>query len=347
MVGSVFAFIRQKADQGAACLVNRSWRSTMAPTMWQTLRTTLGESNGRSLVTLLNPDSGILPHIRELQICGTKMKDLEDRLRLLITALPRDRLRGIDCKYTMENSTFQQLLQSQRKLDSICVDTEITTLGQASDSHFLSHDFRAWSASLMAGVKQATLYLGLGEGNAERTFKNLRKAFGAYPDLKDLTLSFTMTYPDSLQDILSYATEGPLFFNLTTVTLLSLRLVPEGSQSFRHNFDVTKLQHLELEECDDLVPFLDSLAYSYSEMPGVLKRLSIKLPFDVPAPVETVSSIERLLKVCLKLEDLLLQLALSAKTVSCLTLIRYFHSALAPFSLKSPCTSQETTSRLS
>jgi hypothetical protein len=277
--------------------------------MWEILETDLSVSDHRSMVTLLNPDSGILPHVRELDIVGTETPNQEDCLKLLITALPRDKLRKFDVENTVNHLIFQQLLQSQSKLECIYVNTAITSLGQASDLHLLTHEYRVWTASLMSGVQQLILYLGLGKGNAEETFKNLREAFGAYSNLQDLILCYSNNFPDSLQNILFYASEGRMFYNLISVTFTLLDLVPNGSQRFCHNLDVAKLQHLELEECDFLVPFLDSLSKSYSEIPGALELLSIQLPTNISQPVETIRSIETLLKVCPKLLELALELA--------------------------------------
>ena len=134
----------------------------MAPKMWEKLETNLRESGGRSLRTLLKADSNILPHVRELKICNVTFgHDMEDRLKLLIAALPRDKLRTIHCTYYIKDLTFQQLLLSQRKLESIQVDTTFTNLDQTSDSHFLFHDYHSWTASMMSEVKQIKFDIGM------------------------------------------------------------------------------------------------------------------------------------------------------------------------------------------
>ena len=283
----------------------------MAPKMWEKLETNLRESGGRSLRTLLKADSNILPHVRELKICSVTFgHDMEDRLKLLIAALPRDKLRTIHCTYYIKDLTFQQLLLSQRKLESIQVATSFTNLDQRTESHFLSHDYFSWTASMMSEVKQIKFDLFRKEnGQARKTFKILRKAFDACSKLENLILIDTRAFPGSLQDILSYATGGQLFFQLTSVTLQGLDLVPNGSQPFCHNFNVTNLQQMNLTSCDDVIPFLDSLTRSYSEMSGALKVLSIQLREDDPTPVETASSVEGFLKACPKLKDLSLVLA--------------------------------------
>ena len=163
---------------------------------------------------------------------------------------------------------------------------------------------------MMSEVKQIKFDIFRKEnGQARKTFKILRKAFDACSKLENLILIDTRAFPGSLQDIFSYATGGQLFFQLTSVTFEMLNLVPHGSQPFCHNFNVTNLQQMNLTSCDDVIPFLDSLTRSYSEMSGALKVLSIQLREDDPSPVETTSSVEGFLKACSKLKDLCLVLA--------------------------------------
>jgi hypothetical protein len=77
-----------------------------------------------------HPQSDIMPHIRQLDICiQTNDPDTVDRLRLVIGALPRDKLQTFSADDHIDTLTFQLLLQSQRKLKSICIKTEFTTLG--------------------------------------------------------------------------------------------------------------------------------------------------------------------------------------------------------------------------
>jgi hypothetical protein len=66
----------------------------MAPVMWEKLVTGLSNASDRSMLTLLSPKSGILPHIRELDIYGTLQGTKTHRLQLLVTALPRNVLRS-------------------------------------------------------------------------------------------------------------------------------------------------------------------------------------------------------------------------------------------------------------
>jgi hypothetical protein len=52
----------------------------MAPMMWYTLSPDLDATSNRALATLLHPQNGIIPHIRDLFVSGA-----EDRIRLLLS----------------------------------------------------------------------------------------------------------------------------------------------------------------------------------------------------------------------------------------------------------------------
>jgi hypothetical protein len=122
--------VRMKEDMGAVCLICRPWKDCVAPIMWRELKTDLVPSDTRFIVVLIHPQSDIMPHIRQLDICiQTNDPDTVDRLSLVIGALPRDKLQTFSADDHIDTLTFQLLLQSQRKLKSICIKTEFTTLG--------------------------------------------------------------------------------------------------------------------------------------------------------------------------------------------------------------------------
>jgi hypothetical protein len=285
----------------------------MKPLMWERLEADLNDRRDsyakRSIMTLLAPNSGILPHVRELCIAGEMDTEQADHLGLLIMALPRDKLRSFEADDRLQRTMFLQLLQSQTKLESIIVSTEFTRLGWASNTEIASREHRTWVASLMPEVKSLRLFLDLEDGVAEDNYRNLQSFIDLHPKLEKLKLSTRQQVLAPLYGVLSLAREGRMFHNLTSVELASLSLAPSLSPSgISHNFDVTKLEVLELDCCLSLVPFLDSLSESYVETAGKLRQLSISLPYDIDNQEGTIGSIERLLKVCPGLLDLELEL---------------------------------------
>jgi hypothetical protein len=67
----------------------------MAPMMWKTFSTDLRPTATKALATLLHPDSGILPHVRQLDVLdAVKYRNGDDTLKIVLTALPRNSLRS-------------------------------------------------------------------------------------------------------------------------------------------------------------------------------------------------------------------------------------------------------------
>ncbi|KAI4638152.1 hypothetical protein J4E93_010462 [Alternaria ventricosa] len=131
MVGNVFAFIRSKSHQSSVCLVSRTWRDQIRPIMWEKIETDFRDASAPSLATLLHPQSGITGHIRELDICeSAKTTDGDYRAILVITAIPRDRLRRFESTCKVSALTFQVLLQSQRRIEDIDIGGSFSTPDQ-------------------------------------------------------------------------------------------------------------------------------------------------------------------------------------------------------------------------
>jgi hypothetical protein len=285
----------------------------MKPIMWERLEADLNDrrdsSAKRSIMTLLAPNSGILPHVRELCIAGEMDTEQAHHLGLLIMALPRDKLRSFEAYDRLQRTTFLQLLQSQTKLESIMVSSAFTCLGWASNTEIASREHHTRMASLMPEVKSLYLFLDLENGLAEYNHRNLQSFIDLHPKLEKLKLSTQQQVLAPLHGVLSLAREGRMFHNMTSVELISLSLAPSPSPSgISHNFDVTKLEVLELDCCLSIVPFLDSLSESYVERAGKLRQLSISLSYHLDNQEGTVGSIERLLNVCPGLLDLELEL---------------------------------------
>jgi hypothetical protein len=90
--------------------------------MWHSIGPNLYDSSGKPLATLLHSQNGILPHIRDLYVGNTAIDTgAEDRIRLLLSALPRDRLTVFTAAKRISPLTVQMLLQSQRELQQLQV----------------------------------------------------------------------------------------------------------------------------------------------------------------------------------------------------------------------------------
>jgi hypothetical protein len=63
---SIFAFVRERTTQAAICLTNRQCRDVMAPIFFENFNLQKRTITMQTIGTLLNPESGITPHVRNL-----------------------------------------------------------------------------------------------------------------------------------------------------------------------------------------------------------------------------------------------------------------------------------------
>jgi len=195
----------------------------MAPILWEKLEFTLGNyqgsSPGRSLTTSLDPNSGILPHVRDLCIANFTDEDPNNRLESLILAIPRDKLRIFQAYGgDMQHEVFLLLLRSQTKLERIYATTPFICLGSTSATHIASREYRAWVASLTPELKEISLILEcLEEERVEDNHRDLQNFIDLYPSLERLELSADWEDPISLQGLLWLSPESRLFSNLTSI----------------------------------------------------------------------------------------------------------------------------------
>jgi hypothetical protein len=166
--------------------------------------------------------------------------------------------------------------------------------------------------SLMPEVKGLTLSANCNTEEPEEpeepemSYKRLSSTLKSFPRLQQLYLWLDGI---SLGKLLSHAMDHQLFSTLTELRLKEPRMELSDEVGCHHNLDVSRLQFLELHSCSYVVPFLNSLSRSYSEVAsGKLKTFSIRLVSGIGEPTEMLSSIENLLKICPKLTNLTLDL---------------------------------------
>lgn len=112
--------IRLKTDMGAVCLVNRIWKNAMAPDMWAYLMTDFRPTEFKVLKALLNSASGILPHIRRLNVLDAAREPKGNaRIRELISIIPSGRLIDFDSDESVSVSTIELLLRNHPYLKSL------------------------------------------------------------------------------------------------------------------------------------------------------------------------------------------------------------------------------------
>ncbi|CAN9268568.1 unnamed protein product [Alternaria alternata] len=306
MVSNVFTFVRQKADQGAICLVSRAWRDQMAPMMWEVFEADLGAASARSMATLLHPRSGILIHVRDLAIDGTKKG--EDRLKLVVAAIPRDRVRSFWTRIDMEPLTLHLLLLSQRKIEDLIAFKWYESPGYDFEKELES------MGPLLPELSSVQLEIETNMGLKERVSNALKSISHYCPKITALWLSNIFIPASeglgvSLSALFSHPKEAPLFPNLTELRLFRLNIAMPGEPTLCKNFNMSQLRSLQIRDCDYLIPFLEGLSSFFIDNTGELDELMIALPMRLDQPPETIQAMERLLRVCPKLQVLLMDLS--------------------------------------
>ncbi|KAF2826089.1 hypothetical protein CC86DRAFT_406389 [Ophiobolus disseminans] len=98
----------------------------MSSDLWHEVELPLQAFDTATLNALINPRSSILAHPRYLTVLPAEktyeLDDFQRRLLLtILTALPRDTLRGFTTNFLIDRMTFQSVIQTQRQLESFYV----------------------------------------------------------------------------------------------------------------------------------------------------------------------------------------------------------------------------------
>jgi hypothetical protein len=274
----------------------------MAPMMWEELETDLGAASARSMATLLHPRSGILSHVRDLEINGTK--EGEDRLKLVIAAIPQDRVRSVWTEFDMGTLTLQLLLLSQRKIEYLSGFEWLATPGHSESSDLDSKEHYEWMGSSLLEVLSIHL----------STANRLESVSRCCPKITNLSLliqpvSASRGTGTSLSALFNHLKEAPLFPNLTVLRLWYLNMASPEGQTVCKSLNLSKVRILEIRECYPFVPFLEGLSSFFTDNTGDLDELLIEFPTQLDQALETVQAVEKLLRACPQLESLQLDLS--------------------------------------
>jgi hypothetical protein len=299
MIGNIFAYIRLKADMGQTCLVSRAWRDIMAPMMWETFVTDVRPTGTKMMATLLHPNSGISRHVRRLKVMDVygEEEDSGQHMSRFIAALPRDQLRSVQAVIAMSKDTLQVILQRHSQLELFDVpvlDNEHLTIDGNGRTVMMPH---------LGEVFDTTLWL---RDSSSATYEHLQHVFECSPKLRRLTLrpDYGEDYTGvRLNKILAFATPGSaMFANLSSLFLESMMMSTSDATVFAH-LNMQKLKNLTLIRCDDVHLFLDELSRYFSSHSGALSTiLIVQLEYSEEGhPPDTITAVENLLKVSLKL----------------------------------------------
>jgi hypothetical protein len=151
--------IRRKVDMRAISLVSRAWQDAIAPIMWEELVSDFRSSNTKPMSALLNPQSGIHPHVRVLNIKdAAEDPDRENSVRLFISMLPTDTLRDFVSSKPISLITLQLLVKCQRQLQ--CFMTQLNSQDEAVLSDTVtSLKSYSWAPPLLSRITKYAFYV--------------------------------------------------------------------------------------------------------------------------------------------------------------------------------------------
>jgi hypothetical protein len=264
------------------------------------------------MATLLHPRSGILIHVRDLAIHGTK--EGEDRLRSVVAAIPRDRVRSVWTEFSMGTLTLQLILRSHRRIEDLCGFEWFATLGHSESSDLDSKEHHEWMESSLLEVLSIHLSIDTYKTPKKRVSDRLESVSRCCPKITALSLFIHPVSPSrgtgtSLSALFNHPKEAPLFPNLTVLRIWQLNIAsPEGKTACK-NLKLSKVRTLELRECCPLAPLLENLSSFYTDNTGDLNELLIDVPTQLDQAPETIQAMERLLKICPRLQVLQLDLS--------------------------------------
>ena len=331
LLSMIFDEIRRKEDMQAVSLVCHKWRVNLAPLMWYTLNTDLLLSKFQSMKALVNSQSIILPHIRRIIIATPRrvasdsfeMDQIEHKLRLLLTSLPRDRITHFMAS-TLRPSrhTIHMLLKSQRKLEEL-------NFRIRSDEAFTGkgplplHTGGPLMEPPLKDLTGLAVYVHCHPKMAKNSFEYYRKLLRYVPKLQ--TLSIVGTLFDNrpldrldMHHILQHDIKQPI---LTSLTNLRLKLIDFGMshKAISSNINFANLRTLSLIGCNDMATFLGGLLVQRANSDGSylshLSDLEVFLPSNSPHPDNDIQAVQHFLETGPKLEKLIVD-------VSCHALIK-------------------------
>lgn len=276
---NVFAFIRTPKGRATVCLVCKGWRIMMNPSLWARLESTFEETPTRNLTSLLQPGSGILPHIRELSICEPDIEPgrgghRQEVLKAVIGALPKDSLTEFFSQGELYESTVVQLLQSQRQLTFF--DTPIKETADHEPPQLPSIRAAPWLIPSLHHIK--VLYICA--STCVSTGKDCTFLIKSCPSLKTFSIDFF--WCDSSLEFISqmiFESETPApigLLNLGKVRFADMHVGVAPNTTFRY-IDFSSLTQLYILRCKRAAPFLDALSAFYARAPCRLDCLHVCL----------------------------------------------------------------------
>jgi hypothetical protein len=280
--------------------------------MWETLRLDLGPSCTKQISTLLDPELRILPHVRHLIVSSSLPNDeacdviADDRAKLLLSALPKDRLTKFHSTEDCSLSLLQILLLTQRHLERCDAPILYDAVNGPHDLDFVGFEMcvtplvtRLISLRTCAIVDQELAY------DSFRCYLIMLERIKA---LKELHIDGYSEDDNTVHNldlslILPAEPRKPLLKDLTSLYLRQVDLAGSSKVLFTHT-TIRAIRTLVLNGCANMCAFLLAMAADGATSVRASNRLEIGLPWDLDDSEETVTAIESLQNACPILSDL-------------------------------------------
>jgi hypothetical protein len=314
MKATIFGYVRQNDHRKSACLVSRGWRDIMAPILWERFTLRIGTTLPGELSCLLNPDNGVLAYVYSIDI-RTDLGCLKEidmnssfgvAFKLIIGALPRNRLSSIRLYTAINTDTLLFLLQSQQALRTLQINQmNLTTSVSISPSLGI---YGSWITPTLYNIRKLVIPVVCREYAYENNaflLKNTPKL--KILGLNGLTLATTFLHDSHGRDALGgpRAAAQPLQLDRFHLYWLNLGTYPASLFTV---IDFSILHELCITQCCKIGAFLTALVPGASQVPA-LRKLEIVIASSSTPSDATIQDIETLVASMSSLQSLWLDVA--------------------------------------
>ncbi|CAN9358381.1 unnamed protein product [Alternaria alternata] len=300
MKATIFGYLQRNDHKKSACLVSRSWRDIMAPILWEHLTLRVAPTLPGELACLLNPNDGVLTHVRSIDIRagldGTAEFEMDSEFgiafQFIFGALQKNCLPTLKFHIDINMTTLLKVLQPQQALKTLRLRSLTFDASPSSNLGLSTHT--SWVTPTLRNIKKLRIPIDDGKHSAYESSAYLLKNT---PNLKELSLVGPST-TSSLHDLHGNdAFGGPgaatQTLHLRYFQLCSLNLKTYPASLFTV-IDFSVLRELYVVYCRKFGDFLTALAPGVSKVPS-LEKLEIIVTLSSTPSEADVQAIETLL----------------------------------------------------
>ncbi|CAN9370735.1 unnamed protein product [Alternaria sp. RS040] len=310
---TVFGYLRRNDHKKSACLVSRSWRDIMAPILWKHLTLRVATTLAGELAFLLNPNNGILAHVRSIDIRagrdGTTELVMDSELgvafQFIFGALQKNCLSTLEFDIHISMTILLRVLQSQQALKTLRLRS--LTSDASPNSNFGLSTHTSWVTPTLRNIKKLRIPIDDRKHSAYESSAYLLKNT---PNLKELSLVGLRT-KSTLHDLHGNdAFGGPgaatqtLQLKYFQLCWLNLKTYPASSFTV---IDFSVLRELYVVYCREFGGFMTALVPGASKVP-LLEKLEIIVTVSLTPSEADVQAIETFLTSTSSLQRLWLDI---------------------------------------